>query len=75
VITNPDVVFLLNGKRVTMNAGSAWYLRLSEPHSVENKGTTDRVHLLIDMVMNDRLAGILADAARRAEIHRPDSDG
>ena len=30
VVTNDDVEFYLNGSRVVMTAGSAWYLRLSD---------------------------------------------
>lgn len=48
ITTNPAVEFRLNGAPVPMTAGSAWYLRLSDPHSVVNRGTTDRVHLVID---------------------------
>lgn len=48
VVTNPDVEFLLNGERVIMNPGECWYLRLSDPHAVANRGTTDRIHLVID---------------------------
>ena len=59
VVTNPDVVFLLNGTRVVMEAGSAWYLRLRDSHSVANRGATDRVHMLVDLVMNDRLSRML----------------
>jgi Aspartyl/Asparaginyl beta-hydroxylase len=53
VVTNDDVEFFLNGSRVVMTAGSAWYLRLSDPHSVYNKGDADRVHLVIDAEVND----------------------
>lgn len=63
VVTNPDVVFLLNGTRILMEAGSAWYLRLRERHSVTNGGSTDRVHLLVDLVMNEALAAMLSSAA------------
>ncbi len=62
VVTNPDVVFLLNGSRVRMAAGSAWYLRLSDPHSVANNGSSDRVHMLVDTLMNAHLAALLAKA-------------
>lgn len=62
VVTNPNVVFLLNGKRIVMDAGSAWVLRLNDPHSVANNGATDRVHMLVDLTMNDRLAAMLRDA-------------
>ena len=52
VVTNPDVVFLLNGTRVAMEAGTVWVLRLNDPHSVANNGREDRVHLIVDLVMN-----------------------
>ena len=48
VTTNPDVEFYLNGKQVVMNAGECWYLRLSDPPRVTNRGQTDRVHMVID---------------------------
>jgi hypothetical protein len=64
VITNADVEFYLNRSRVVMDAGSAWYLRLSDPHSVHNKGDSDRVHMVIDAVANDWIRGVLEAAAR-----------
>jgi len=36
-ITNDGVVFELNRCRVILEAGSCWYLRLSDPHSVANR--------------------------------------
>jgi hypothetical protein len=52
ITTNPDVEFRLNEVPVVMAPGEAWYLRLSDPHSVENRGATDRVHLVIDAEVN-----------------------
>jgi hypothetical protein len=46
-----------------MAPGSAWYLRLSDPHSVSNNGAADRVHLVIDALANDWLAAALHGAA------------
>lgn len=60
VVTNPDVEFLLNGERAVMNAGECWYLRLSDPHAVANRGSADRVHLVIDAEVNDWLRGMYA---------------
>ncbi len=60
VTTSSDVDFRLGGRRVEMAPGSVWYLRLSEPHSVANRGTTDRVHLVLDATMNDWLARMLS---------------
>jgi len=53
ILTNPGVDFRLYGAPVPLAAGSAWYLRLSDPHSVDNRGATDRVHLVIDAVADD----------------------
>jgi hypothetical protein len=47
-----------------MAPGSAWYLRLSDPHCVSNMGSTDRVHLVIDAIANNWLAGQFDAAAR-----------
>jgi hypothetical protein len=55
IVTNPDVDFRLNGERVVLAPGEAWYLRLADPHSVVNGGETARVHLVIDLIVNDWL--------------------
>jgi len=60
VVTNPDVDFRLNGERVVMAPGEAWYLRLADRHSVTNAGDTARVHLVIDVVVDDWLLRQLA---------------
>jgi hypothetical protein len=64
ITTNPDVEFLLNGTRVLMEPGSLWYLRLSDRHSVHNRGANERVHLVIDAVANDWLAALFDEAVR-----------
>ena len=63
IITNDGVVFELNRRRVMLEAGSCWYLRLSDPHSVTNLGETDRVHLVIDASVNGWIGSIFAAAA------------
>jgi hypothetical protein len=67
VHTNPAVVFMLGGQRVIMHEGECWYNNFNLPHSVENRGATDRIHLVIDCEVNDWLRALLvADAARAA---------
>lgn len=65
VLTNAAVTFRLNGAPVPMAAGETWYLRLSDPHSVVNAGTSDRVHLVIDAIVDDWLQSLLVQAAAR----------
>lgn len=63
VTTSPDVEFLLNRRRVEMKEGQAWYLRLGDPHAVANRGASDRVHMVLDLIANDWLMGFF-EAAR-----------
>lgn len=60
VTTNSDVSFHLNGAPVDLMPGEAWYLRLADPHRAANHGQTDRVHLVIDLMVDDWLAEMLA---------------
>lgn len=53
ILTNDQVYFILEDQRVFMNAGQVWYANVNLPHSVENKGETDRVHLVIDCIRNE----------------------
>ena len=64
VMTNPGVEFCLNRERVVLEAGSCWYLRLADPHSVANNGATDRVHMVIDAEVNDWVGEVLRQANR-----------
>jgi hypothetical protein len=66
VVTNAEVEFYLNRNRVVLEAGSSWYLRLSDPHSVANRGTADRVHMVIDAEVNDWVRRVLETAATLA---------
>jgi hypothetical protein len=55
VITSPDVAFFLEDQQIVMNPGECWYLNLNLRHRVENHSTIDRVHLVIDCIVNDWL--------------------
>jgi hypothetical protein len=66
VVTNPDVVFMLNGAQVVLEAGACWYLRLSDTHAVYNGGATDRIHLVIDARVNAWLEALFRRALAEA---------
>lgn len=67
ITTNAKVEFLVNRVPLAMVPGEAWYLRLSDPHSVANRGATDRVHLVIDCVADDWLMALLEQSV--VEVH------
>jgi hypothetical protein len=64
IVTNPQLEFVLNGVRVVMNPGECWYLNVNLPHRVANHGATDRIHLVVDCVVNDWLRELLLSTAR-----------
>ncbi|HUC79993.1 MAG TPA: aspartyl/asparaginyl beta-hydroxylase domain-containing protein [Flavisolibacter sp.] len=77
VATNSQVVFFLEKEPLYLQEGECWYLNLSLPHSVQNNGLSDRVHLVIDCVVNDWLRNqITAQATRqkREEAKAPGMD-
>jgi mannose-6-phosphate isomerase-like protein (cupin superfamily) len=71
VQTNADVAFYIQDERIPMLEGECWYLNLSLPHRVHNAGSTDRVHLVIDCMVNDWVNSLLNDRS----LHRADING
>lgn len=64
VATNDQVEFCVNRQPVVLAAGSVWYLRLSDPHTVANRGETDRVHMVIDAHVNEWIEALFESAMR-----------
>lgn len=48
LLSPSDVEFMLDGQRIPMRAGECWFLDLARPHSVDNWGDRERVHLVLD---------------------------
>ncbi len=59
IVTNPQVEFYIEDRRIIMNEGECWYLDLGRPHRVQNRGSTDRLHLVIDCKLNDWLRSLI----------------
>ncbi|KUJ61633.1 aspartyl beta-hydroxylase [Flavobacteriaceae bacterium CRH] len=53
IITNSEVCFYVDKKRVPMNMGECWYANFQLPHSVENKSAEPRIHFTLDCIRND----------------------
>jgi mannose-6-phosphate isomerase-like protein (cupin superfamily) len=51
--THERVAWRLRGEKVNMQPGEAWYINVCEPHSVENLSDVNRVHMVLDMEVND----------------------
>ena len=59
IMTNDTVEFFLNGTTVPMQPGECWYLRLTDPHRINNPGTTERINLTIDMIPNEWIRSMI----------------
>ena len=68
--TSSHVEFRVNGTAVDMRPGEWWYLRLSDPHAVFNRGTSDRIHLVVDVRVNDWLSEMLCSSAAARTVAR-----
>ncbi len=60
IVTSDAVRFYLDGARLVMAPGECWHTNVNLPHSVDNHGTTDRVHLVIDCRVDAWLRGVFA---------------
>ena len=71
IITNPEVEFILDGKRLIMNEGECWYIDANFEHSVANRGKQDRIHLVIDGIRNDWTDDLFYKEASENEFQKP----
>ncbi|MBV9183496.1 MAG: aspartyl/asparaginyl beta-hydroxylase domain-containing protein [Acidobacteria bacterium] len=53
IITHPEVAFIIDAQRMHWNAGELWYGDFSKVHSVKNDSPIVRVHLVMDVQIND----------------------
>lgn len=61
--TSAAVSFIVDNKTIPMKAGELWYFNADQIHEVYNRGSEDRINLVIDCVVNDWLRDkILAGA-------------
>ncbi|MEQ8909377.1 MAG: aspartyl/asparaginyl beta-hydroxylase domain-containing protein [Vicingaceae bacterium] len=64
IISPEEVEFYLNQSIVHMKPGECWYLKLTDPHKVINKSSSERVNLTLDMRPNDWLKKLIAESEK-----------
>jgi hypothetical protein len=52
------VTFFVGGEKIKMLPGRLYYVNFSKLHYVRNDGDTDRLHLVLDLEVNDWLRSI-----------------
>jgi hypothetical protein len=58
IVTHEKVFFFVDGQRVKMAPGELWYCDFTRPHRVHNQSDIGRVHLVLDLTVDDWLRGL-----------------
>lgn len=72
VVTNPLVEFYLDNERLHMQEGECWYINANLPHRLANKGSDDRIHLVVDCIVNDWLHEVFSKCIAKSELKERD---
>lgn len=62
ILNKEHIEFVLNDTVVPMKPGECWYLKLTDPHRVNNNGNIERVNLTIDMIPNAWVRDLIANS-------------
>lgn len=65
LLTNPDVIFLVGGKQVTMDVGNGYEINNQLVHRVHNGGDEDRIHFIFDYVPPELVAQLPGQEGNR----------
>lgn len=74
VKTSEQVEFYLQDERIMMKEGECWYVNFNLPHRINNNSNIDRVHLVIDAVVNDWIKELFSSPAitQKKEVNELD---
>lgn len=66
IVTNPNVkftVWTVNDvpNTVNMKVGECWVLDVRKPHRAINEGKDERIHLVVDVIVNDHIMELLTN--------------
>ncbi len=65
IFSNERVDFYIDDELVKMKPNECWYINANLPHSAHNAGNTDRIHLVVDCIVNDWLKEIFERSEKK----------
>jgi quercetin dioxygenase-like cupin family protein len=75
VVTHDEVEFYLDKEKMNLKEGECWYMNFNLPHAVNNNSNVDRVHLVIDAIVNDWVKELFSQpAVNKKEMEEPGYD-
>ncbi|MCS3798005.1 aspartyl/asparaginyl beta-hydroxylase domain-containing protein [Niastella sp. OAS944] len=72
IVTNPFVEFYLDNERLPMQEGECWYINANLPHRLANNGSNNRIHLVVDCMVNDWLQEVFRNCITKTELMERD---
>jgi hypothetical protein len=75
VITHDEVEFYLENERIHLKEGECWYMNFNLLHSINNKSNINRIHLVIDALVNDWVKEIFSDPSIMVKKEAEDMEG
>lgn len=69
--TNKDAQIILSGHQINLGYGFLWKLNPQVPHGACNKGSTARIHLIIDCYVEEKLENLINDQWLDSEFITP----
>jgi hypothetical protein len=70
ITTNDKVRFLLAGDVIHLKPGRLYYIDFTKPHSVYNDGDESRIHLILELRVNDFLREIFPEPCFKERVKR-----
>ena len=75
IATNDEVEFYLDKERMNLSEGECWYMNFNLPHYIINNSKEERIHLVIDALVNDWVKELFEQkAVIKKEIENPGYD-
>jgi hypothetical protein len=68
IVTNDKVRFVVGGEEFRLLPGRLYYLDFTKLHSVYNDGDADRVHLIVELQVNDFLRQLFPEPTARERL-------
>jgi SAM-dependent methyltransferase/uncharacterized protein YbaR (Trm112 family) len=70
LISDPGVVFMVDGQRVRMQPGEIWQLDTTHRHRVRHEGERARIHMIADLRASESLRALLPETEPGDWLHR-----
>jgi hypothetical protein len=65
ITTHKDVEFVIQNEKLNLQQGECWYMNVNLPHSVKNNSPVNRIHLVIDAIVNDWVKELFKNVSKK----------